>query len=126
MTPTTQRIEGYPYGECVRASYASLLDLPIEAVPRFDPGALLPGEQQADREREWLGMLGLDLLEVPPAAARAVPPAALADYHLISGISPRGLGHRCVGLLGRVAWDPHPSRAGLLTVTSLGFVVPRC
>ncbi len=118
LTPTTQRVEGYPYGECVRASYATLLDLPIELVPRLDPGALLPGETQDERERAWLAMLGLELLEIPP---RKVPPV----FHLMTGISPRGFGHRCVGFQGEVAWDPHPSRAGLSTVSSLGFLVPR-
>ena len=126
LTPTVQRVEGYPYGECVRASYASLLDLPIELVPRLDPGALAPGEAQGDRERNWLALLGLDLIEMSPAEAATLPPAALARPHLVSGVSPRGLGHRCVGLHGRVLWDPHPSRAGLTKVTSVGVLVPQC
>lgn len=130
MTPVAQRVEGWPFGECVRASYASLLDLPIEAVPRFDPAALRPGETQRARERAWLASLGLDLLEVrtasvgdelPDEVLDAVPPGT---WHLVSGTSPRGLGHRCVGLGGRVAHDPHPSRAGLLTVYSVAFLVP--
>ena len=124
MTPTTQRVEGSPHGECVRASYASLLDLPIELVPRFDPAALSPGEAQGERQRRWLHMLGLDLVELPPTPAvlAAVPPV----YHLLAGRSPRGFLHQCVGFGGRLAWDPHPSRAGLTSLTSLGFVVPRC
>lgn len=126
MTPTTQRIEGHPFGECVRASYATILDLPIDQVPRFDPGALARGEQQGARERAWLALLGLDLLEVPPASLAAVPRALLGGPHLMSGLSPRGFGHRCVGLRGRVLWDPHPSRAGLTSVWSVGFLVPRC
>lgn len=124
MTPTTQRIEGSPYGECVRASYASLLELPLALVPRLDPGALLPGETQGDRQRNWLAMLGLSLLELPatPQVLAAAPPV----YHLLGGRSPRGFLHQCVGYGGRLAWDPHPSRAGLTSLTSLGFVVPRC
>lgn len=126
MTPTTQRIEGYPFGECVRASYATLLDLPLYHVPRFDPGALRPGELQGDRERRWLALLGFLLLEVPPAPLSAVPKDLLGAPHLMSGLSPRGFGHRCVGLMGQVLWDPHPSRAGLTSVWSVGFLVPRC
>ena len=131
LTPTTQRVEGYPYGECVRASYATLLDLPIELVPRFDPGALLPGEPQAARERTFVALLGatlgvpLALVESPPVPLARIPADVRAGYHLISGISPRGFGHRCVGLHGRVVWDPHPSRAGLSSITSVGFLVPR-
>lgn len=130
MKGVTQRVEGYPLGECVRASYATILGLPIELVPRFDPGSLLPGEEQRTREREWLAMIGLDLVELPPEPAAALPQDVLDDvppiYHLLSGISPRGFGHRCVGFGGQLAWDPHPSRAGLTTINSLGFLVPRC
>jgi hypothetical protein len=42
----------------------------------------------------------------------------------MSGISPRGYGHRCVGIGGKLVWDPHPSREGLLTVYSIGMLVP--
>lgn len=127
FTPTTQSREGYPYGDCVRASYATILDLPLEAVPRFDP-AVLGGEEQRDRERRWLASIGLTLVEIssdpealPSAVLGLIPPG----LHLISGISPRKLGHRCVGMNGRVVWDPHPSRAGLEKVYSIGLLVPR-
>lgn len=122
----TQRIEGYPFGECVRASYATIFGLDIRDVPRFDPGSLRPGENQTKREREWLHMIGLDLIEIPAAEAAELPPEELDRDHLVSGISPRGLGHRCVGHGGRVVWDPHPSRAGLVKVISFGILVPRC
>lgn len=129
MTPVTQRVEGWPFGECVRASYASILDLPIEAVPRFDPASLRPGETQRERERAWLASLGLGLLEVRAARVGDEIPDEVLDavpqwtWHLVSGTSPRGLGHRCVGRGGRVAHDPHPSRAGLLTIYSVAFLV---
>lgn len=127
-TPVTQRIEGYPYGECVRASYAALFGVPIDCIPRFDPAALAPGESQHERERKWLQSQGLDLVEFPTTSPPDDLPeealALLAQEHLISGISPRGLGHRCVGRWGQVLWDPHPSRAGLVSITSVGFVVP--
>lgn len=40
---------------------------------------------------------------------------ALGGYHIIGGPSPRGGGilHAVVGLNGEVAFDPHPSKAGL-------------
>ena len=124
MHAVTQRTTGNPHGECVRASYATLLSLPIELVPALDPGSLLPGERQAARERNWLSMLGLSLLEIPAEMAHTVPPAVLGAPHLVSGLSPRGFYHRCVGQHGKVLFDPHPSRAGLVTITSLGFLVP--
>jgi hypothetical protein len=131
MVPVTQRIEGYPYGECVRASYATILGLPIEAVPRLDPAAAGDaGEGQRALERRYLASIGLRLIEI-----RADPPKEIPDWllgafpedmpHLISGRSPRGTFHRCVGVGGRVAWDPHPSRAGLVAVHSVGILVPK-
>lgn len=128
LTPVFQRIEGYPYGECVRASYATLLKLPIHEVPRFDPAVLGPGETQRGRERRWLASRGLDLVEISTRAGDKLPEVVLKAmpevYHLVSGISPRGLGHRCVGFGGEVVHDPHPSGAGLLTIYSVGLVVP--
>lgn len=118
--PTTQTQEGFPYGDCVRASYAALFGVPIEAIPRFDPASLKTGETQHDKERRWLRSLGLDLMDVRPDEAGDT----VLGEHLISGLSPRGFGHRCVGVNGRVVWDPHPSRAGLVEVWSIGLIVP--
>jgi hypothetical protein len=130
FSPTTQRIEGWPFGSCVQASYATLLDLPIESVPRFDPAATtLKGVEQGDREREWLASIGYDLFEISTTPDSSLEPEVLGCIpedmpHLMSGISPRGYGHRCVGIGGRLAWDPHPSKAGLLSIYSVGFLVP--
>jgi hypothetical protein len=130
MRPVTQRIEGWPYGSCVQAAYATLLGLPIDAVPRFDPAATtLAGVEQHVREREWLASIGYDLLEISTDPSESLAPEVLECIpdgmpHLMSGVSPRGFGHRCVGIGGELAWDPHPSRAGLLTVYSVGFLVP--
>ena len=35
---------------------------------------------------------------------------------LLTGQSPRGVGHMVVAEGGRIVWDPHPSRAGLTTI----------
>jgi hypothetical protein len=125
----TQRIEGWPYGECVRAAYATILGVDIEEVPRLDPGAAMAvGQDQGDREREWLASIGLGLVEIHCDVEDSIPPEILDCVpevpHLMSGISPRGFGHRVVGVGGRVAFDPHPSRAGLVTVYSIGILVP--
>lgn len=130
MRPVTQRIEGWPNGECVRAAYATLLDLPIDQVPRLDPGiSEIMGQEQGDRERMWLGSLGYELIEIGCDPQYSLPPELLAQLprvpHLMSGISPRGFGHRVVAIGGQIVHDPHPSRAGLISVYSVGFVVPR-
>lgn len=127
MRRVEQRGTGWPGGECVRATYAMLLDLPYEDVPRFDPEALR-GRKQRLAERVWLASLGLDLIEVCAPPGRELADEELAEvpevYHLISGRSVRGFGHRCLGYAGYVAADPHPSQAGLETIESVGLLVP--
>jgi hypothetical protein len=130
MRPVTQRIEGYPHGECVRAAYATILGLPIEQVPPLDPyTSMRTGQEQHDRERVWLASRGIGLIEISTDNPLEALPQEIIDCapevpHLMSGISPRGFGHRVVGIGGRVAFDPHPSRAGLLSVYSIGILVP--
>jgi len=128
LTPTTQRVVGFPDGECVRAAYAAVLDLPIDEVPPLDPRtAARFGVDQRDLERAWLASIGIRLVEIA-----VEPPEELSEEvlgcvpevpHLMSGISPRGFGHRCVGIGGELVWDPHPSREGLVTVYSIGMLV---
>lgn len=129
IRPTTQRIEGWPNGECVRAAYATILGVPIDRIPRLDPGAAMAeGQDQGDREREWLASIGLGLVEISAPADEGLPDEVLECVpevpHLMSGISPRGFGHRVVGCGGKLLFDPHPSRDGLVTVYSIGFLVP--
>lgn len=117
----TQERQGYPYGDCVRASYASLLEIPIKDIPHFDPR----GDQTAS-ERRWLRQRGLDLVIVPIVEGQPTPEVPDDVYHLVSGWSPRhpSHGHRVVGKGGAIVWDPHPSRAGLNRLRAFYFVVP--
>lgn len=128
MKPVTQTRFGWPGGNCVAASYATILGMPIDAVPRFDPGSGAIGEEQGRRERAWLRSIGLGLVEISTDPEESLSQEVLDCIppieHLMSGISPRGYGHRVVGIGGRVAFDPHPSRAGLVSVYSIGLLVP--
>jgi hypothetical protein len=117
----TQTKVGWPDGNCVRASYASLLGVDLDLVPDFSPAALR-GDNQRAAERAWLRDLGYDLVVVPEGGAR--PDVSPDTLHLVSGLSPRGFGHCCVGRGGQVVWDPHPSRAGLVEVWHRAFLVP--
>lgn len=128
MRGVTQTREGFPGGDCVRASYATLLGISLEEVPPLDPGfAMRLGVEQGDLERAWLASIGLDLVEIAVDHESELPEEVLGCVpevpHLMSGISPRGFGHRCVGVGGQIVWDPHPSRAGLVTVYSIGMLV---
>lgn len=95
------------YGNCWQAAIASMLKLPLDAVPHFgqftwpDPALEL-----------WLRGRGLTYRH----EMTSVIPDRLC---LVNGHSPRGYLHSTVGFGGEVVWDPHPSHAGLLDVTEV-------
>lgn len=91
------------YGNCLQSAVASALGLDLDAVPNFadfmwwEPAARL-----------WLRGHGLDWRMVS-----GIPPGR----SIVIGPTVRGTGdHAVVGDDGEIAWDPHPSRAGLLEV----------
>ena len=92
-------------GNCLAASVASLLGLPIEQVPD------LRGPRWWPTLSDWLAPHGR-----PVRLARA--PADPAVFVLGLGDGPRGRLHAVVWQGGpdggRLAHDPHPSREGLV------------
>jgi hypothetical protein len=118
MLPVTQSVIG-PRGNCFSACLASLLEVPLETVPFF---LSEPGDTHrfhwASRLDAWLSQFGLYALHFAADPARAVFPGCL---HIITGISPRGRPHACIGKGPRVIWDPHPDRSGLSEID--GFVI---
>jgi hypothetical protein len=91
------------YGNCLQAAVAAALGLELDAVPHL--GAFTWWEPAA---RLWLRGQGLDWRMVP-----GIPDGR----SIVIGPTVRGTGdHAVVGNAGRVAWDPHPSRAGLTEV----------
>jgi hypothetical protein len=123
MVPVDQSIlpeEGPRKGNCLTACIASLLDLPIEQVPNF-----VESSRWYDALNQWLAPRGLFYLEVrgaEPAAAQSL--CAYAGWHTITGLAPSGIRHTVVGYAGEVRHDPHPSRAGLISSDTCGFVIP--
>ena len=127
-------------GNCYAACLASVLELSLEDVP-----------WPAERDREswggsggyweviskWLTRRGLFVLEIErksrteEARPRDLFPIwtthALQDKplrYIASGPGPRGVDHCCVYLDHELEHDPHPSREGLLEITSIEFLVP--
>lgn len=91
------------FGNCLQAAIASALGLDLDAVPHF--GAFTWWEPAA---RLWLRGRGLDWQTV-----QGIPDGR----SIVVGTTNRNTGdHAVVGDDGRVAWDPHPSRAGLADV----------
>ena len=91
------------YGNCLQAAIASALGLEIDAVPNF--AAFTWWEPAA---RLWLRGLGLDWRSV-----EGIP----FGRSIVIGTTDRSTGlHAVVGDDGGIAWDPHPSRSGLIDV----------
>jgi hypothetical protein len=91
------------YGNCLQAALAAALGLDLDAVPHV--GAFTWWEPAA---RLWLRGRGLDwrmVAGIPPGRSIVVGPTVRATGD-----------HAVVGDDGEVAWDPHPSRAGLTSV----------
>lgn len=125
--------DGTEPGNCFAACLASLLGVPLAAVPNF----ALAGEEGWWRELQaWLsprGWYALDMKwggidEEVPAGVWSSGYVAPGSLLIASGAAARGLRH-CV--LVRAAedgpetlHDPHPSRAGLLRITHLTVLVP--
>lgn len=90
-------------GDCMRAAVASLLDLPVEAVPHFAlfeaPGTWYPVFEM------WLRGQGL---AIHPLAFESIDRPCLAI-----GMSPRDVDHIVVWGPDGMMHDPHPSRDGI-------------
>ncbi|MFI1535557.1 hypothetical protein [Streptomyces anandii] len=115
MKPVTQTIfyddpDGRP-GNCLQAAVASLLELPLDDVPHF----LL----HADWDERMVAFCTRHGYR-----PTLQPVDQYCPYGMAWGPSERGVRHAVCWVDGRMAHDPHPSRAGLLRVTELIAFTP--
>ncbi len=122
MKPVKQLVLHKPqhgqYGDCFRASLASLMERAAETVPHF-----LEDNPPADifwqRVDEWLMSNNLAIahlafdcpLEQVLSFMGSLNPGL---YYLLGGKSPRGTGHAVVACGGRIVHDPHPEGGNLV------------
>jgi hypothetical protein len=100
------------YGNCWQAAIASMLNLPLDAVPHFSQFTWAGPALEL-----WLRGRGLTYRH----ETTNVIPDRLC---LVNGHSPRGYLHSTVGFGGQVVWDPHPSHAGLVDITEIEWFEP--
>lgn len=93
-------------GNCLQAAVASLLHLPLDAVPHF---AL---------HTDWLEQMSA-FCHLHGYRIRMLPPHTHCAYGMAWGPTTRGTRHAVCWADGRMVHDPHPSRAGLLHVSEL-------
>jgi len=105
MTPVFQTDRTATSGNCLQASLASVLEVPIETVPHFSRDE--SDETFYDAVRCWLiREHGLTFMCFPDSFWSEHQPV----YHLISGKTPCGTEHVVVARDGAVVHDPagHP------------------
>ncbi len=107
MKPVDQTKYGLHDGDCFTACVASILELPIDAVPAF----VRWGDAWLTCFAGWLASLGLAATRCVAMDGSPPPPG----YSIAGGPSQRFAGriHACVAWSGVVVHDPHPSRDGL-------------
>ena len=99
-------------GNCFTACVASILELPIEAVPNW---FALYGEQWRDHAEYWLNEHGYALVSIRETALDMLRCLSKGPLVIITGTSPRGaFRHAVVGKLIacgtalQFIHDPHP------------------
>jgi len=129
MKPVDQRHINKDTGDCETCAIASILELPYEAVPLFVKDHVEKGIHWYQALWDFLKQQGYQATSVHVAAG-SDPQQALKEkwagtilahiplprYVEANGPSPRGAwGHAVVWdtVEGKIAHDPHPSRAGL-------------
>lgn len=100
------------YGNCLQAAVASLLGLPLDAVPHFSTFAWWPQALNLWAHGRQLKVCGERTDTIPDRRC------------IVGGKSPRAVAHVVVGNHGQVVWDPHPSRDGLVSVTDVTWFEP--
>jgi len=114
-------------GSCMQTAIASILEMPLDQVPNFVD---VTGPSWWDLLQSWvLEHCGCQLFSLPPKMSeRVVTYAWPGTYCIVSGISPRGLGHVVVGQVKddysiEMVHDPHPDGTGLRKITNYYFFV---
>lgn len=133
MKPVDQNLFGndpvnHIYGNCFQACIASILEMPLEAVPHLAGNAEKNGTNWREDTNMFLKQFGLHLISVPPehlSPRRKDGGPMLLGYYLMAGQTTRGFGlHAVIGKDGEMVHDPHPSRAGILAIEQIDFFVP--
>lgn len=102
------------YGNCMQAAVASVLNLPLEAVPHFSQFVWWPQAIELWARGRGLSSHWHTIEEIPDRLC------------VVGGKSPRGAkgGHVVVAHRGEIVWDPHPSRDGLTSVEDCVWFEP--
>ena len=119
MTPVDQTRFGVGNGNCLAACLASLLNLRLDQVPD-----VMAADDWWEQLCGWARGLGWALIHLDSDGEGLTWFWSQDGYWIAGGPCERGGRHACVYQDGQLAHDPHPSRAGLLSVDTWTLLVP--
>ena len=110
-------------GNCFAACVATAVGKALHEVPHFvEWGQWFHNEhlkdtEDADRKCWWAMFIGYTAgLGLFPLALDTISDALAGELVFVSGQSPRGVAHQVLYRDGELWHDPHPSRAGILSI----------
>ena len=110
MKPVAQTVFGSPDGNCLAACIASILELPIEAVPVTGHAGKWDKELTAFLEPRGYAWIWIDYRKLPAPGEGEDWPFYWTNnlYWIASGPSGRGLPHSVVCKAHEMVWNPSP------------------
>jgi hypothetical protein len=123
MKPISQTKFGMK-GNCFSACIASIFEIELNDAPDLMPNENIKGEEQDKILNEWLRKYNLKYIEVRFQNDK-VEKFLLCVYHFIIGTSPRNkdIDHCVVGLGGKMIYDPHPDKTGVVGLLKYGVFI---
>lgn len=110
-------------GNCFETALAGLLHIPISEVPVFP-------ETQTWKQQVNEFLRPFNLAYIPISVDSGIAEwfrdiGVVGLHHVLAGTTERSgdVTHACIGADDEVAWDPHPSRAGLTSGQTAGILV---
>jgi hypothetical protein len=126
MIPVFQTIISDPnnniHGNCMGACLASIMELSINVVPKFQD----MGQNWFQPFWDFLAEHGYTFHGTGKPENVEVYDKGIDGYYVVNGDSPRGFtrGHSVVYYKGKMVHDPHPEGTGLLKVRNF-FMIER-
>ena len=113
-------------GNCFAACVASALGKQLADVPHFIEwgqhlhNGAIRDDNDPDRKHWWGMFLGYCFaLDLWPQELATLDEAGEGEVVFVAGPSPRGVHHQVLYRDGALWHDPHPSRAGLTSITEM-------
>lgn len=106
-------------GNCLQACIASILELPLEAVPHF--ALWYDSPNWHEKLNGWL-IQTAGVYEIT-VQANQMYLETIYGYALLNGLSERGIMHSVVIFNGEMVHDPYPNGKGIITPESYGVFV---